>query len=321
MLNREFQHLRTQHTIASPIAFVGIGLHSGHGATMRVLPAAANHGITFMRRDLPAGQNRFVARWDQVGGTELCTTLLNLHGHYIATVEHLMSAFSGLGIDNADVILDGPEVPVVDGSAMPYVAALRNAGIKSLGVPRELLIVRRPVSIQQGESWAELLPDAVPRLSVSIDFQQHGIGLQCLSLRVSPESYVRELAAARTFGFAEDLYQLRQRGLTLGGSVKNAILVEDGRVANREGLRFPDEFVRHKALDVVGDLALTGLPVIGHYRGHRPGHKLNNDLLRLFMNERQSWQRVAAADLLDGRMKRLDPAVPAVAARDRAAFM
>jgi UDP-3-O-[3-hydroxymyristoyl] N-acetylglucosamine deacetylase len=321
MLNREFQHLRTQHTIASPIAFVGIGLHSGHGATMRVLPAAANHGITFMRRDLPAGQNRFVARWDQVGGTELCTTLLNLHGHYIATVEHLMSAFSGLGIDNADVILDGPEVPVVDGSALPYVAALRNAGIKSLGVPRELLIVRRPVSIQQGESWAELLPDAAPRLSVSIDFQQHGIGLQCLSLRVSPESYVRELAAARTFGFAEDLYQLRQRGLTLGGSVKNAILVEDGRVANREGLRFPDEFVRHKALDVVGDLALTGLPVIGHYRGHRPGHKLNNDLLRLFMNERQSWQRVAAADLLDGRMKRLDPAVPAVAARDRAAFM
>jgi UDP-3-O-[3-hydroxymyristoyl] N-acetylglucosamine deacetylase len=209
----------------------------------------------------------------------------------------------------------------VDGSALPYVAALRNAGIKSLGVPRELLIVRRPVSIQQGESWAELLPDAAPRLSVSIDFQQHGIGLQCLSLRVSPESYVRELAAARTFGFAEDLYQLRQRGLTLGGSVKNAILVEDGRVANREGLRFPDEFVRHKALDVVGDLALTGLPVIGHYRGHRPGHKLNNDLLRLFMNERQSWQRVAAADLLDGRMKRLDPAVPAVAARDRAAFM
>ena len=321
MLDQEFQHLRMQHTIASPIAFVGIGLHSGRGATMRMLPAAANQGIIFTRRDLPAGQNRFVARWDQVGGTELCTTLLNLHGHYIATVEHLMSAFSGLGIDNAEVILDGPEVPVVDGSALPYVAALRNAGIQPLEAARDLLIVRHPVSIQQGESWAELLPDVVPRLSVSIDFQQRGIGLQRLSLRVSPDSYVSELAAARTFGFAEDLYQLRQRGLTLGGSVKNAILVEDGTVANREGLRFPDEFVRHKALDVVGDLALTGLPVVGHYRGHRPGHKLNNDLLRLFMNDQQSWQRVTAADLLDGRIKPSDSAAPAVAARDRVVFV
>ncbi len=321
MLDQEFQHLRMQHTIASPIAFVGIGLHSGRGATMRMLPAAANQGIIFTRRDLPAGQNRFVARWDQVGGTELCTTLLNLHGHYIATVEHLMSAFSGLGIDNAEVILDGPEVPVVDGSALPYVAALRNAGIQPLEAARDLLIVRHPVSIQQGESWAELLPDVVPRLSVSIDFQQHGIGLQRLSLRVSPDSYVSELAAARTFGFAEDLYQLRQRGLTLGGSVNNAILVEDGTVANREGLRFPDEFVRHKALDVVGDLALTGLPVVGHYRGHRPGHKLNNDLLRLFMNDQQSWQRVSAADLLDGRIKSSDWAAPAVAARDRVVFV
>jgi UDP-3-O-[3-hydroxymyristoyl] N-acetylglucosamine deacetylase len=317
-LDQELQHLRTQHTIASPIAFVGIGLHSGHGATMRMLPAAANHGITFTRRDLPAGQNVFVARWDQVGGTELCTTLLNLHGHYIATVEHLMSAFSGLGIDNAKVILDGPEVPVVDGSALPYVVALRNAGIMPLDAPRELLIVRRPVRIQQGENWAELLPDVVPRVSVSIDFRQHDIGLQCLSLRVSPQSYVSELAGARTFGFAEDLYQLRQRGLALGGSVKNAILIEDGRVANREGLRFPDEFVRHKALDVVGDLALTGLPVVGHYRGHRPGHKLNNDLLRLFMNDRQSWQRVAAADLLDRRVERSDSTFPAAETGDRA---
>lgn len=317
-MDQELQHLRTQHTIASPIAFVGIGLHSGHGATMRLLPAAANHGITFTRRDLPAGQNIFVARWDQVGGTERCTTLLNLHGHCIATVEHLMSAFSGLGIDNAKVILDGPEVPVVDGSALPYVVALRNAGIMPLDAPRELLIVRRPVRIQQGENWAELLPDVVPRVSVSIDFRQHDIGLQCLSLRVSPQSYVSELAGARTFGFAEDLYQLRQRGLALGGSVKNAILIEDGRVANREGLRFADEFVRHKALDVVGDLALTGLSVVGHYRGHRPGHKLNNDLLRLFMNDRQSWRRVAAADLLDRRVERSDSTFPAAETGDRA---
>lgn len=299
MLGQEYQHLLTQHTIASPLAFVGIGLHSGHVATMRLRPAGPGHGITFTRRDLPAGENRFAARWDQVGGTELCTTLINLQGHPLATVEHLMSAFGGLGIDNVDIILDGPEVPVVDGSAAPYVTALKNAGIQPLDAPRDLLVVRRPVSIQLGESWAELLPDKASRVSVSIDFQQRDTGIQSLSLRVSPETYVKELAAARTFGFAEDLYQLRRRGLARGGSVSNAILIEDGQVANPDGLRFPDEFVRHKALDVVGDLALAGLPIIGHYRGHRPGHRLNNDLLRLFMSDRSSWKRVAAAELLD----------------------
>jgi UDP-3-O-[3-hydroxymyristoyl] N-acetylglucosamine deacetylase len=303
MLDQAYQHLRSQHTIASSVAFVGVGLHSGHVATMRMRPADAGHGITFARRDLPAGEHRFVAQWDQVGGTELCTTLINLHGHRVATVEHLMSAFSGLGIDNVDIILDGPEVPVVDGSAAPYVAALKNAGIQPLDAPRDLLVVRRPVRIQRGERWAELLPDRVPRVSLSVDYQRHDMGTQRLSLRVSPETYARELAAARTFGFAEELHQLRLRGLARGGSVANAILIEDGQVANPDGLRFRDEFVRHKALDVVGDLALAGLPIIGHFRAHRPGHRLNNDLLRLFMSDHTSWQRVSAAALLDQRRR------------------
>ena len=309
MINQDFQHLREQHTIASPIAFVGIGLHSGRRVILRILPAKADTGISFTRRDLPEGENRFVALWNRVDGTELCTTLSNRHGHRLATVEHLLSAFSGLGIDNAAVVVDGPEVPVVDGSAMPFVSALINAGIQPLGVARDLLVVRRPVRIQHGESWAELLPDHTPRITVSIDFHQQDIGLQCLSMCISPNSYAREIAAARTFGFAENVWQLRRRGLALGGSVKNAILLENGRVANLEGLRFPDEFVRHKALDAIGDLALAPAPIIGHYRANRPGHRLNNDLLRLLMNDARSWQRVAAADLLDGRINGLDRSI------------
>ena len=309
MLKQDLEHLRFQHTIASPIAFVGIGLHSGHHVTLRILPALADHGIVFVRRDLPDGENLFSARWDQVGGTELCTTLVNAYGHHIATVEHLLSALSGLGIDNAHIVLDGPEVPVVDGSALPFVDALVNAGIKPLAAQRDLLVVRRPVRVQHGESWAELLPDPTPRITLSIDFHQQDIGLQTISLDVTPATFEREIASARTFGFAEDLWKLRRRGFALGGSVKNAILVEKGRVANLEGLRYPDEFVRHKALDVVGDLSLAQLPVIGHYRANRPGHRINNDLLRLLMHDTQSWQRVVAADLLDGRLHDVDRAV------------
>jgi UDP-3-O-[3-hydroxymyristoyl] N-acetylglucosamine deacetylase len=299
MLHQDFAHLRFQHTVFSPIAFVGIGLHSGRRVTLRILPAPANHGIRVTRRDLPDGENIFFARWDRVSGTELCTTLDNDIGHHVATVEHLLSALGGLGIDNAEIVLDGPEVPIVDGSAMPFVSALQNAGIRRLEAGRDLLVVRRPVRIQQGEQWAELLPDTVPRITLSIDFRHEDIGRQCISLCVSPVSFVREIAPARTFGFAEELWQLRRRGLARGGSIKNAILLEQGRVANLEGLRFSDEFARHKALDVVGDLTLAGLPIIGHYRANRPGHRLNNDLLRLLMNDAQSWQRVAASDLLD----------------------
>ncbi|MCG6967477.1 MAG: UDP-3-O-acyl-N-acetylglucosamine deacetylase [Chromatiaceae bacterium] len=309
MMNQEFEHLRMQHTIGSPISLVGIGLHGGRQVTMRVLPAEAGNGISFTRRDLPEGENQFAASWAQVGGTDMCTTLINLFGHYIATVEHLLASLSGLGIDNAQIVIDGAELPVADGSALPFVTALTKAGIKPLGVARDVLVVRRPVRVQHGESWAELLPDVAPRISISIDFQRQDIGLQSLSLCVSPQTFREEVAAARTFGFAEQLWHLRCRGLALGGSLNNAVLVENGRVANLEGLRFPDEFVRHKALDVIGDLALAGLPIIGHYRAHRPGHRLNNDLLRLLMNDTRSWQRVAAAELLDGRLNRRDQSV------------
>lgn len=292
MLNPNLAHLRYQQTLAAPLVFVGIGLHSGNRATIRIHPAGANRGITIKRRDLPPRESGFRVHWEEVADTTLSTTLGNEYGHRVATVEHLLSALASLGLDNARVELDGPEVPVMDGSAAPFVSAIRNAGIERLDALREVIVVRRPVRLQQGESWAELLPDPAQRITVSIDFNQQDIGTQSLSFCLSPGIYESEIAPARTFGFAEQLAQLRRRGLALGGSIKNAILLRDGRVANPEGLRFRDEFVRHKALDVIGDLALAGAPVIGYYRGHRPGHRLNIAFLQLLMDDRDAWKRV-----------------------------
>lgn len=301
MHNPNLAHLRYQQTLSAPLVFVGIGLHSGHRATMRIHPAGVDHGIRIIRRDLPPRERHFRVHWQAVTDTTLCTTLGNDYGHQVATVEHLLSAFSALGVDNANIELDGPEIPVMDGSAMPFVEAVRNVGLTRLDAPREVVVIRRPVRLQQGDSWAELLPDATQRVTVSIDFNQQDIGVQSLSFCLSPDIYQSEIAPARTFGFAEQLMQLRRRGLALGGSIKNAILLREGRVANLEGLRFRDEFVRHKALDVIGDLSLAGASIIGHYRGNRPGHRLNLDLLRLLMSDRKAWVRVAL-DALDGVM-------------------
>jgi UDP-3-O-[3-hydroxymyristoyl] N-acetylglucosamine deacetylase len=284
--------LRRQQTIATPIVFVGIGLHSGERATMRLQPAEADHGVTLRRRDLPARQQAFAVHWEAVRGSTLCTAIGNLFGHEVSTIEHLLSALAALGIDNVAIELDGPEIPIMDGSALPFVEALDNAGIAALGARREVIVVRRPVRIQQGASWAELLPDPGRRITVSIDFQAQVIGTQTISIDLTPDVYRREIAPARTFGFADQIDQLWRRGLALGGSIKNAILVREGRVANLEGLRFRDEFVRHKVLDVVGDLALAGAPIIGHYRGNRPGHQLNTDLVALLMDDQDAWERV-----------------------------
>ena len=313
MLNQNLLHLINQRTIAESLIFVGIGLHSGHRATMRLRPAAADHGIRIMRRDLPQGQQTFDVNWKSVSDTTLCTTLGNPSRQEVATVEHLLSALSAMGIDNLAIELDGPEVPVLDGSAMPYIEALETAGVRELAVARKVIVVKRPIRLQQGGSWAELLPSPTQRITVSIDFNAQVIGKQSLSFELNPSIYRQEIAPARTFGFAEQLMQLRRRGLALGGSIKNAILVRQGRVENLEGLRFPDEFVRHKVLDVIGDLSLVGAPIIGHYRGHRPGHRLNTDLLRLLMEDRQAWERISltGADLellaLDGCRAPLNP--------------
>lgn len=292
MIHQHIQELQFQQTIAEPIVFVGIGLHSGDRATMRLLPAKAGQGIRLIRRDLARGEQAFAVHWEAVRGSSLCTVLGNLVGHQVATVEHLLSALAALGIDNVRIELDGPEIPIMDGSAMPFVDALEKVGIKTLDMPRSFIVVRRPVRLQQGASWAELLPEAGRRITVSIDFAAQAIGTQTMSVELTKSVYRDEIAPARTFGFAEQLEQLRRQGLALGGSIKNAILIREGQVANLEGLRYRDEFVRHKVLDVVGDLVLAGAPIIGHYRGNRPGHQLNTDLVALLMEDPSAWSRI-----------------------------
>jgi len=299
MFNPIMARPRHQQTLAAPLVFVGIGLHSGVRATMRMRPADADHGISLVRRDLPRAEGGFTLDWRHVVDTTLSTTLGNDFGHTVGTVEHLLSALSGLGVDNVGIELDGPEVPIMDGSALPFVEAMSNIGVRTLDVPCEVIQVRRPVRLQQGASWAELLPDNTQRITISIDFNLHDIGLQTFCLEVTPASYQHEIAPARTFGFAEQVMHLRQRGLALGGSIKNAILLHEGRVKNQEGLRFHDEFVRHKVLDVIGDLSLAGIPVIGHYRGNRPGHRLNAELVKLLMQDRSACVRGAPQQGVD----------------------
>lgn len=293
----DLMHLRFQKTIAAPITFVGIGLHSGARARLHLRPAPAGHGVTLIRRDLAGNERHFDVHWEAVRGSTLCTAIGNAFGHQVSTVEHLLSALAALGVDNVVIELDGPEVPIMDGSALPFVDALSNVGVRRLDARRDVIVVRRPVRIQHGASWAELLPDASQRVTVGIDFDAQAIGTQTISIDLTPPVYRREIAPARTFGFAEQLDHLRDRGLALGGSIKNAILVRDGRVANIEGLRFPDEFVRHKVLDVVGDLSLAGAPIVGHYRAHRPGHQLNTDLVTLLMDDTDAWVRLPVEEL------------------------
>jgi UDP-3-O-[3-hydroxymyristoyl] N-acetylglucosamine deacetylase len=298
MRNQDIATLRHQRSIAAPIQFVGIGIHSGERVHMSLQPAAAGQGIQLVRRDLPAGEQHLNVDWASVRTSQLCTVLVNEFGHEVSTVEHLLSALAALGIDNVTIELDGPEIPIMDGSAMPFVDALESTGIVDLGVAREVIVITRPVCLQQGASWARLVPDSRQRITVSIDFDARIIGTQTMSIDLGPSVYCREIAPARTFGFADQLERLWRQGLALGGSIKNAILVKGDRVANLEGLRFHDEFVRHKVLDVIGDLALAGRPIIGRYEGHRPGHQLNTDLVALLMQDRTAWQTVTM-DALD----------------------
>lgn len=302
MLHEEYRHLRRQQTVAAPVPFVGVGLQTGCRVTVQLLPAAADQGITFVRCDLPDGENRFRASWERLLPGEQVRVLGNRHGHRVAQVEHLLSALAGLGVDNVQVVLDGPEMPAMDGSALPFVSAIIHAGIRPLDAPRDLLVVRRPVRVQQGEGWAAVLPDRLPRITVTADCAHRDRHHQSLSACLSPGAYTREIAAARRFGFAEQLWQLRRCSRFAGDSDCREWLERESRDAEAEGTRYPDEFVRHKVLDLVGDLALLGLPLIGHLRAERPDTQIGAELLRLLMATPDAWQRVAGEDFLDGRV-------------------
>jgi len=278
--NRLSQTRSWQHSLAGEFSCVGRGLHSGQRVRMRLRPAPPGSGIRFLRLDVDAGQRAVTAHWRNVVESELCTTIANEQGVTVHTVEHLLAALRGCEIDNAVVELNGPEVPIMDGSAVPFVALVRRIGRVRQPAVRRALLIRQPVAVADGDRFALLLPDPRPRITVEIDFPNPVIGRQRYSMELDPAGFLREIAPARTFGFARDLHALRARGLAAGGSLRGAILVDEQRVVNEEGLRFPDEFVRHKLLDCVGDLALLGTPVIGHLVTHKPGHRLCHQLLR-----------------------------------------
>ena len=283
-------HRTRQRTLAKAIGCVGTGLHTGERIQLTLHPAPAGAGIVFRRTDLGF---ELPARFDLVGDARLCTMLRDpaQPDAAVGTVEHLMAALAACGIDNAVVALDGPEVPVLDGSAAPFVFLLDCAGAVEQDAPVRVIEVLRPVRVADGAAFAELRPaiSGGLELAVSIDFDAQAIGRQALSLRLSEAAFRTDLAAARTFALASEIDGLQAAGLAQGGNLGNAVVVDGARVLNPGGLRMADEFVRHKMLDVVGDLALAGAGLQARFVAHRPGHALNNRLLRALMTDRSAW--------------------------------
>lgn len=268
-----------QHTLADTLNFVGRGLHCGLKVMMSIMPAEPGTGIEFVRRDVRTHNNIVHALWNCVSDTELSTTISNDVGVRVSTIEHLMAALHAAGIDNASVVLDAPEVPIMDGSSKPFIEAIQKVGTVKQAAERTVIVVDRPVGVTENKASASYMPSSIPWIDMSIEFSQRLIGRQRLSLPFSTETFCEEVAGARTFGFEEHLEALKRRGFARGSSLDNAILVADGKVVNCEGLRYADEFVRHKFLDAVGDLSLAGYYIIGHFKGHKSGHRLNNQLL------------------------------------------
>jgi len=265
----------------------GIGVHTGARVSMTLHPADTGTGIVFCRSD--RGGATVAADWRNVQESPLCTTLTNREGISVATVEHLLAALAGAEIDNVVVELDGPEVPVMDGSAEPFLFLIERAGIVEQDAPRRAIKVLKPVRIADENRMAALTPSRGFSVSFKIDFPDEVVKRQDISLSLDAESFRSEIARARTFGFLEDVERLQAAGLARGGSLDNAVVVSGAQILNEDGLRYADEFVRHKVLDAVGDLYLAGGPIIGHFRGVRSGHALNRRLLEALFADRSAW--------------------------------
>lgn len=281
-----------QHTVADVITCSGQGLHSGLKVIMSIVPAPADTGIEFVRRDVQNCDNAVQARWDWVTDTQLSTTISNAMGIRVSTIEHLMAALYATGVDNAYVVLDAPEVPIMDGSSAPFITLIKQAGTRQLKTARQVIVIQQALGITENRASASFMPCAVPWMDMSIDFSERLIGRQQLSLPFTHATFNDEVANARTFGFEKHLKDLKRRGFARGSSLDNAILIADDKVVNCGGLRHADEFVRHKYLDAVGDLALAGHYIIGHFKGHKSGHKLNNQLLHKMFASR-NWNLIS----------------------------
>ncbi|MGD8558676.1 MAG: UDP-3-O-acyl-N-acetylglucosamine deacetylase [Gammaproteobacteria bacterium] len=278
-----------QHTLKDSFTCVSRGLHSGLKIVMRVTPGEANSGIVFFRRDVDATRAEIPARWTNVKDTRLSTTIANRNGVRVSTVEHLMAALYACGIDNARILLDGPEVPIMDGSAAPFVSLINRAGKVQQDEERRAIVIKQAVSVEQANKFAGFLPSPLPWMYLEIDFENQPIGRQKLDMLVYKEAFERELADARTFGFKEQVSTLHKLGLARGGSLDNAVLIQDDAIVNKEGLRYPDEFVRHKMVDAIGDISLIGMRVIGQFTGVCSGHELNNALIHKLMANEDAW--------------------------------
>jgi UDP-3-O-[3-hydroxymyristoyl] N-acetylglucosamine deacetylase len=283
-----------QTTLASEISLTGTGVHSGAPVSIVLCPADGDTGLRFHISNGDADWIEITADQQWVTGVTLCTVLGDGNGASVATVEHLLAALRGLGVDNALIEIDSTEVPIMDGSAAPFVEAIDEVGLTELEAPRRFLKVLKPVCVEDSGALGELTPHNGFRLDVEIDFETALIGTQKIEIDVNPGSFRRELARARTFGFMKDVERLWAAGLALGASLENTVAIGDDRIINREGLRFSDEFVRHKALDAVGDLALAGAPILGAYRSRRGGHRLNALVLKALFADPDAWTLVEA---------------------------
>ena len=284
-----------QHTVERPITVEGIGVHTGKPVSLTIRPAGAGVGIKFIRSDLEPGIS-IPARYDSVCATDLCTVIGEGAGPSISTVEHVMSALSALGVDNAIVEVDGGETPIMDGSSADFVDAVEEAGLAELPARRRFVKVLKKVRVESSSGYAELSPYAKGlRLDVEVDFECAVIGRQRMRFDLTRDAYCRELSRARTFGFIKDVERLWKAGMALGASLDNTVAIGDECVLNPEGLRYSDEFARHKTLDAIGDLALAGLPIIGAFRSYRGGHRLNIGVLEALFADKANYRIVEAA--------------------------
>ena len=277
-----------QRTVRDEVSCTGIGLHSGQKAKLTIKPGPADTGIRFIRKDIE-GSPTVTATFENVVDTNLSTTIGN-NGYKISTIEHLMAAFFGLGIDNAIVELDGPEVPIMDGSAAPFIFLLKSTGIKELKNPKRFFVIKKTFKIQDGNRSVQIHPSKELKITYTIDFQHPLLRNQTYQLQFSGRDFVSEISRARTFGFLKDIQLLRENGLAKGGSLDNAIVIDDFRIINEDGLRYKDEFVRHKILDFIGDLAILGAPIIGHFVVQKSGHFLNQTMLKKLISHQKYWK-------------------------------
>lgn len=282
----------SQHTLRNSFTVTGVGVHSGAPATMTVRAAPAYTGILFVRTDVQDKNNVIPARWNNVVDTKLCTVLGNKASVTVSTVEHLLSAFAALGVDNAVVEIDGPEIPIMDGSAVRFVQAIDRAGLTRQAEHRRVLRVKKTVSYQEGDKEVFLSPAESQYFGFEISFDNPLIGRQKMTHQLKEDAYRADISSARTFGFLHEVEALRKMGLARGGSLDNAIVVDGDKVLNPDGLRFKNEFVRHKILDAIGDIYLIGLQLVGHYHGVKAGHAMNNKILHVLFSQPDAYEIV-----------------------------